>query len=626
MCGIIGAVFVGNHAVLDRLPSALDLIAHRGPDGEGFWRDQTAVFGHRRLAIIDIGDGGRQPMEDRESGLVLTYNGELYNYVELRAELEGLGARFVTQSDSEVVLKALRQWGPAALARFNGMWAIALWDQRNKSLLLARDRFGVKPLYYARVGTGLAFASEAKALVHMDPRLAEPDLAALQRLVISSRAFGGAETFFKRIKSIPPACFATVSQPVTDLAPVSYWNYPEFDLGTKRASREEAQEEFRSIFESAVALRLRSDVAVGATVSGGLDSSAIVSASSRTGSHLPCYTATYGADRGEESWARICSNLAGNNLQSVDVTFSDWLAKLKKITWHMDAPGFSPPVFPLWKIFERARADRVPVLLEGQGADELFGGYVHHAAAYVWDLARQLRLIEAGRDIAGLSKTFGWPLFSKWLLRSPFDRRYTAWQAKFGRGRLLGMPAMQETPGEPNSKGFFGVLRRDHSTAILPSLLQYGDAVSMAHGIECRLPFMDYRLVEWVFRTHPELVARGETKTPVRTYLRETGFGELADRRDKKGFTTPTASWLADNAAALDDLLFRNPKAELWQFMDYAEYRRRRAAVESDFSASHTYKLLTAQLWLSNTLELAGRKVDSSSAPEKRLAVPGQEL
>jgi asparagine synthase (glutamine-hydrolysing) len=611
MCGILGAVFVSDGTIIDRVPAALNLIAHRGPDGEGFWSDGIATLAHRRLAIIDLGEGGRQPMEDMDSGLVLICNGELYNYIELRADLEQQGVRFVTQSDTEVVLKALRHWGTAAFSRFNGMWGLALWDPKNRALLLARDRFGVKPLYYAKCATGLVFASEPKALLRLDPGLAEPDVAALQRLIVSSSAFGGRDTFFRRIKSVPAGCYAIVTEGQAAVEPVSYWAYPEFDQSAGSYSRKHAADEFQSIFESAVALRLRSDVPVGATISGGLDSSAIVNAAGRQGHKLSSYTAVYGQNRGEERWAKICSNLAGIKLDSVEVSFSDWLSTLKKITWHMDAPGFSPPVFPSWKIFERARADAVPVLLEGQGADELLGGYVHHAAAHVWDVVRRLKLAQAAQDVSGLSETFGWPLLSRWLVRSPVDRQYTAWQMKFGRGRLLAFSGEDQGAHQAaNPSNIFEALHRDHSVAVLPSLLQYGDAVSMAHGIECRHPFLDFRLVEWVFRNHPDVLVNGQTKAPIRTYLRRTGFGRIADRRDKKGFTTPTASWFVDNRRALGELVFDNPNAELWQYVDYRAYRKLRPSMETDFTASHTYKLLTTQLWLSNTRELADHRSD----------------
>ncbi len=604
MCGILGTAFVNETSIRTRLPQALNLIAHRGPDGEGKWEDRNVSFGHRRLAIIDLSDGGNQPMIDPETGAVLIQNGEIYNYIELRSELAALGVRFRTASDTEVLLKALLYWGVMALPRLNGMWAFALWRPDLQTLMLCRDRFGVKPLYYAEAGGGTIFGSEPKALLALQPSLSIPSLKAINDLIVSSSAFSGAQSFFRDIYTLPPATYAILTPQNRKVKPNKYWSYPEFDPITPNCSREDGREQFSALFDDAVKLRLRSDVSVGLTLSGGLDSSAILASASHN--DLALYTASFGNGSGEEYWAYMAADKAKMNLNTVVVDSSKWLESLEKIVWHMDGPGYSPPVFALWEIMKQAKRNDVPVLLEGQGADELLGGYVQHAAAHFWDLCRSGKSMFAAKQLPRLSKTFGPFLLVRWLARQPMDSKYRDWQSRYGRGRML-RKSQQDLPESspsnvPASKylNMYDQLIEDHSRNILPSLLQYEDAISMAHGIESRLPFMDYRLVEWVFRERPELIQAGRTKIHVREHLASKGYRVLANRADKKGFTTPTAKWFADNQSTIAELLFANPNARLWDYIDYNLYRHSFANKKNDWSASHSYKLLTTEIWLQN--------------------------
>ena len=602
MCGLLGLAFSRDPELRRRLPAALTTLIHRGPDGQGIWSDEHVWLGHRRLAIIDLNARSDQPMVDEETGNILVYNGEVYNYRELRAELEAAGLKFRTSSDTEVLLKAYRHWGPSAFQRMNGMWAVAIWHPRERRLFLCRDRFGVKPLYYSRLRGAFLFASEPKALLATAPELAEPNADAIARLIISSESFASEDTYFRDISSVPPASWAFVDQG----KPIEfqrYWHYPEHEIGNT-SSIEEDQEEFEALFQSAVKLRMRSDVPVGLTLSGGLDSTAILAATPAENlEHFTAFNATFG-DSGELDWATGAAQRADISLIPVDSTAANWLERLRQITWHMDAPGFSPPVFPLWNIMERARAENVLVLLEGQGADELFGGYAQYAAAHVLQQVRTGKIGAAVAAAPGLSRTFGLPLFAKWMARLAFSGHYKKWQQRAGRGSLLiNPPSEPVTVLKQNDRlDPYDAMRTDHAQCVLPSLLHYGDAISMAHGVESRLPFLDYRLVEWVFRRRPAIFGGGVTKAPVRKFLLKKGYRRHAERRDKKGFTTPTHTWMFENSKWIKDTLSNDPNALLWDYIkrDEAQSLLR---PRDYFSASHGYKLITIQLWLEGLSE-----------------------
>lgn len=602
MCGILGTAFIEDAEIKTRLSLALDMIAHRGPDGQGAWHDDDVSLLHRRLAIIDLTEGGHQPMVSAETGNCLTYNGEIYNYVELREGLASKGFRFQTQSDSEVLLKSVDADGPKAIGSLNGMWAFAHWDRRNKRLLLCRDRFGVKPLYYAYIAGGVAFASEPKALIALDPELAEVSEEALDKFILASISFDGGNSFFKRIKCLPAGHYAIISPNQREVRPVKYWGYPEVN-DSPTVSKNDLQHEFEELFNSAVALRLRSDVPVGITLSGGLDSTAILSrAAPVAAAKLNSFCATFGDDPGELHWAKMAADKAHIPVQQVLVDGTDWMKTSARIAWHMDAPSSYMPTYALWKIAEESKRANTDVLLEGQGADELFGGYVPHGARMVWDKLGSGQLLGGAALAFSLRDAFGLKHIMRWIVRTPFNQAYLDWQYKYGRGRLIAHrvnPAHWKSLTAPR-KDVFDLLRHDHSCAILPGLLQYGDAITMAHGVESRLPFMDYRVVEWVFRNRPLLAESGYTKLPVRRLLSGSAFTSLAERRDKKGFTMPTARWIDKFRDSIDEEIMNNSNSKLWSFVSRDAARKLYGNHLDDWSASHMIKLISLHFFLHN--------------------------
>lgn len=609
MCGILGVIGpAAARLAARRFNLALDRIAHRGPDSSGTWRDDAAWLGHRRLAIIDLTEDGHQPMVDPASGLVIVFNGEIYNYRELRSELVSLGHHFHSQSDTEVLLRGYLQWGGDVQQRCNGMWAAAIWNPSTQTLFLTRDRFGKKPLYFARVDASLWFASEPKALHSLRPDLAEADPAALVDLVVNSRLHLGERTFYRRIQALPPAYCGTWDARADRLETRRYWDYPDAGSPIADGERDEA---FGALFADAVQLRLRSDVPLGLTLSGGLDSSAVLAAAGQHAAEPPrSYTSVYGqARQGELGWAETAARCAGTSVLQVRSSMDDWQSMLPAVVAHLDAPGQSPAVLPLWSIMKRARADGVPVLLEGQGADEILGGYTWYPAAQAVSLARQGDLRGFSRICRSMSEAFTWRWTVGWLARQAAPGLGTR-LTRTRRHRLFRadvIDAWRQRGEDPTlsraGRGYEPLYRamwQDHAFEVLPGLLHYGDSISMAHGIESRLPFLDFRLVEWVFRHRPTLLEHGDTKAPLRAYLRSRGFAPIAERRDKLGYPVPMTDWYRSIGGRLIDEIVATPGAPIWDLMSPAHVAE--LAIEakrgSMAGAMHLFKFLTAELWL----------------------------
>jgi asparagine synthase (glutamine-hydrolysing) len=617
VCGILG--IVGPDLLEGAREAALDVISHRGPDDRGTWSAEGVWLGHRRLSIIDAA-GGHQPMVDETSGVVLTYNGEIYNYLEVRRELEGAGHRFSSSSDTEVLLRGYLEWGTGCLEHFNGMWAFVIWDPRSRRAFFARDRFGVKPLYYALHAGSLVIASEPKALITACPALRQVDESAVHDLLAEKRLRHDERTFYAGISGLPAGHWGT-HEPGDRVPRIErYWSDP-VPVCAGAWDEVDALERFASVLEDAVAIRLRSDVPVGLTLSGGIDSTVILDAMAavraRSGAGVRSYTAVYGEEPGERSvdelgWARIAASAYANvGLEEVEASNRDWLEVLRRIVWHMDGPGFSPAVFPMWMIMARARADGVPVLLEGQGADEVFGGYAHYTAAAFLDRLTERRpsasVARAGLDAALAGSRASSPrgfLRDVGVTAVPAVRH---WQSRRSTLRgALSHVGRTRVPARGAGESVFagGRLERrlgaDFSRDLLPAFLQYGDAVSMAHSIETRLPFLDYRLVELGMALPPAArISAGETKHLLRSHLRQAGQQEIADRRGKRGYPTPAHRWLAADGGAILREVLLDPGARVARMTDPVGVAR---AIDRHVAGSYAggdalYSLLATELW-----------------------------
>ncbi len=554
MCGISGIAAlrpVNRNAV----QAMTDILAHRGPDGAGIWLsdDSRLGFGHRRLAIIDISENGAQPMHDARGSLTITFNGEIYNYKEIRAELQKAGIVFRTESDTEVILEAYRAWGEACVSRFNGMFAFALHDYSTNTVFMARDRFGEKPLLFSAQPDVFAFASEYKALLKLDCVRPEIDPTRLLRFTLDpTHALDhDRQTLFDDIQELRPG--ETLRLSLNDLSwtTEAYWTPPELSMD-HTATDEESAVEFRELLRDSIRLRLRSDVPVGSCLSGGLDSSAITCMASELsdstfGYHV--FTGRFpGTEADEGTWAQYVVDATDAEQHQAFPTGEGLVKSLTDFVWHNELPVDSASQFAQWSVFECAANENVTVLLDGQGSDEILAGYEQYFAAYLRTAP------QSSNEIAQICQRYPDALTTQdnaWKDRIPVSlKRAASRLMQRGSSPLLGMRRdwailLSDISSTPDTLSLHAALRKDATNGFLTTLLRYGDRNSMAHSREVRLPFCDHRIIEFVFKLPPErLMGHGQTKRLLRDAMTGILPEPIRTRWRKQGFLPPIASWL----------------------------------------------------------------------------------
>lgn len=580
MCGIAGFAADGEHGIPRRtVRQAIAALAHRGPDDYGFLsvsrgssylgkdlarhdEDARLALVHRRLSILDLSAAGRQPMTTPDGRYAIVFNGEIYNYIELREELETLGYEFRSASDTEVLLSAYVQWGPAALNRLVGMFAFAIYDEQENSLFLARDFFGIKPLFYSLAAGEFSFASEIKVLL---------DNLSLSRQVNADRLYlylrygmtdHGDQTLFKQVRQVPAAHYMTVDlNTMTAGEPTRYWRVrleEPIDV-----SFDEAAATVREMFLDNVRLHLRSDVPVGAALSGGIDSSAIVMAMRHlAGRDLDLHLFSYiaGDSRlSEERWVDLIARRSGGTVHKVRLTPGELLTDLEHVTNVHDEPISSTSPYAQHKVFQAAHRDGIKVMLDGQGADEILGGYQTYLGARLATLLRTGELRAATRfwnrcaTLPGCGRT-GLALHAANHLLS--TRIQDPLRRLMGRNlapswiNMRWFEAHGVVPAALNHTKARDVLRfqlvRELEELSLPRLLRYEDRNSMAFSVESRVPFLTPGLVSYLMSLpeHYIISPEGVTKSVFRAAMRGIVPDEILDRRDKIGFATPERKWL----------------------------------------------------------------------------------
>ena len=583
MCGIAG--LVGPEpcaALLETVERMLAALAHRGPDDAGTFAftppepgvAASAVLGNRRLAIIDLTAGGHQPMVSPDGRHAIVLNGEIYNYLELRRELEGLGHRFRSRSDTEVLLAAVAQWGASCLPRLVGMFAFAVLDMQTRRLILARDGFGMKPLYYTARPGHLAFSSEIPPLLDTAglPRRANP--RRVYEYLDRGATDHGDETLFAGVHALPAAHYADVSlQEPGDVRPVRYWT-PDLEREAE-LSFSAAVERLRELFLESVALHMRSDVPIGTLLSGGIDSSAIVMAMRHLGGHgLDLHTFSYIGGQGaisEEPWIDLVNRAAGATGHKVYLEPHDWSADAGRLMQAQHEPFGSLAVYAQHRVFRRAAEAGVKVVLDGQGADELLAGYRAFLVTRFASLLARGRWTAAGRLFRGIARAR--QPFEPAPLRTLLSAIATMAPPpiRWGARRVLGRdrhpwidPAWCQRHGlEPDHrqrsvltppKELRLVLWRAIKEGSLPPLLRFEDRNGMTHSIESRLPFLTPQLAEFLLALPAEylIAPDGTSKRIFREAMRGIVPDQVLARRDKIGFAVPIHSWLPAIPDTLD--------------------------------------------------------------------------
>ena len=561
MCGIAGIIQPGKGIGQEQLKKMTDALAHRGPDGEGSWQNEpvTVLLGHRRLSIIDLSDAGCQPMHYGDRYTII-HNGEVYNYQELKDELQKKGYSFRSRTDTEVIAAAYDHWKENCVSMFDGMFAFAVWDEQEKTLFAARDRFGEKPFYYHYSDRQLVFASEMKALwaAGIERRPNQKMLFNFITIGYTDNPAQPGETFFENIHKLPAATTLTFRPGADELILEKYWDLDPENQDTK-TSDHEVLEQFNHLFNTAVKRRLRSDVAVGTSLSGGLDSSSVVAAA-RPLIQTPfsAFTAIFpGFEKDESVFAGRAAEQFGLEHYTVNVTSTDLIKDWEKVSWHQEEPFGSASVYPQFKVFERAAQEQVKVLLDGQGADEILAGYHKYYKWYWQELFRKRKLfrskeLKAARA-AGVSERFGiknmiaayFPDFATVTLEQQYLLKAIR-QEDLTRDfvQLQSKEAYYTTPSHFTLNG---VLYFNTCTHGLEELLRYADRNAMAHSREGRLPFLSHELVEFIFSLPAHYkIRQGWTKWLLRDTMKEKLPAEIVWRKDKIGFEPPQKKWMEE--------------------------------------------------------------------------------
>jgi asparagine synthase (glutamine-hydrolysing) len=653
MCGIAGIVKFDNSDI--DLVSAIEkmdrTIKHRGPDGNGYLLingDETipvfsedtpksiiesrilhkpvqrlqdtnktqAILLHRRLSIIDLQPTGYQPMCSPNKGLWIVHNGEIYNYVELRNELEKLGHTFNTSSDTEVILASYKQWGYECVNRFNGMWAFVIYDKGKKQLFASRDRFGVKPFYYVHDKERFAFASEQKALLAGSLIGFKPNDKAIFDYWMFSSMEKEEEGMFSGIMELFPSYNLTIDLNTGELKKWRYYNLPfnkEYD--DEKFDENKVIEKIRSLFLESVKLRLRSDVVVGSCLSGGIDSSAIVGAIHQM-NHSALNTFTVGfKDKNidESNWAKIVSDHTNSKAHTVLPDSKELLKDIKNLIYCQDIPIWSTSTYAQYRVMQLIKENNIKVVLDGQGGDELFAGYEAYYFYYLQDILRNQGLnafIKASKEIQKLvpsiKQYFKQLVLKEYLFKLPAQQQLTARlsihpELKYLNKDFLNshIDRLNNKPEVPSSLN--KALAYDFTNTLLKVYLKCEDRCSMWHSVESRTPFSDdINLIEYVFSLpYKYKIQQGQLKPLLRKAMEGIVPQQVLDRKDKKGYLTPGPTWLAD---IKDDLRYVFENSVIDNYID-------RKKILKDYDKlfnnpgkpdnGRIFKLIAFPLWLS---------------------------
>lgn len=567
MCGIAGIISNNSSLVsAERIKRMTDVLVHRGPDAEGHWMDSHVALGSRRLAIIDLTETGNQPMHYLDRYTII-HNGEIYNYIELKDELQKKGYKFYSRTDTEVIAAAYDNWKEECLDHFDGMFAFAVWDQKKKELFVARDRFGEKPFFYFTDNEQFVFASEMKALW-----AAGIDRKVNLKLLFNYLTIGYVdnpnipeETFFEDISKLPAGSYLNVS---TDNLQPSIFNYWDIDIENenKKITDAEAIDRFGQLFQRSVKRRLRSDVPIGTSLSGGLDSSSVIAALDSLTTHLPIAIGTpltaFSAifpdfEKDESAFAKIIADKFHLRHFTTTPGTASLYTDLEKLFYYQEEPFSSASIYAQYNVYELAKQKGTKVLLDGQGADEILAGY-HKYYKWYWQELFRKRKLASSHELAsskelGIIERFTWknriaalfPEFATIVL----ERRYLVNALKHEdlTRDFVQLQSKEAYYITPEIFSLNGVLYFNTCLHGLEELLRYADRNSMAHSREIRLPFLDHELVEFVFSLPANFkIRKGWTKWLLREAMKDKLPPEITWRKDKTGFEPPQQEWLSN--------------------------------------------------------------------------------
>ena len=571
MCGICGIYYYKSQKTvsLSTLKKMAQTMNHRGPDDEGFFIENNLGFAHKRLSIIDLSPAGHQPMTNERNDIWLTFNGEIYNYQELRDDLIKKGHQFKSHSDTEVIIHLYEELGEKIFEKLNGMFAFALWDGRNKKLVAARDRLGIKPFYYLFDDQQLIFASEIKAILKAGIK-PYPNLAAINDYLTFQFCLGE-KTFFQNIKKLLPGQYLIIQD--SNLRIKTYWDL-DYTINTKH-TKKYFTEKLSSLIQNSIKLQLRSDVPLGAHLSGGIDSTIVTCVAAKqlpAKNILKTFTGFFpcGQEYDERGYAQLVAEFTHSKYFEVSPKINDFINYLPKLIYLLDEPAAGPGLFPQYFVSQLA-SKHVKVVLGGQGGDEVWGGYVRYLIAYLEQSIKGtiLNTQEEGRHVVTLKSTTPYlavlrnytpTLQNFWSqgLFGPMDERYFKLikraenVATILNQDFLNTLAKNTSPFEefkqlfnfPKTLSYFNKMTHFDIKTLLPALLHIEDRMSMAASLESRVPLLDHRIVELSAQIPPIYkFKQGETKHLLKQAVKNLIPQEIINRQDKVGFAVPLNDW-----------------------------------------------------------------------------------
>ena len=570
MCGICGIYHFDENRAADEayLRRMSKTIQHRGPDDEGYLFDRNLGLGHLRLSIIDLSEAAHQPMSDESGRFSIIYNGEIYNYLELREKLSQKGAKFFSNSDTEVILRLYLDEGPEALKKLNGMFAFVIWDKVERTLFAARDRMGIKPFYYFQNADSFTFASEIKALFQsriVDPQLNPDGLAEYLTFQFCLRE----KTLFKGIRKLEPGCWMTVNR-FGETRIQKYWDL-DFNVDTNHTT-DYFEAKLKQLLEDAVRIQLRADVPVGAHLSGGLDSSTVTCLAASL-LDAPIHTFSGGFRDGEKydetRYARMVAEQAGSIHHEVYPDEYQFVDEMRGLMAAMDEPAAGPGIFPQL-IVSRLAKQNVKVVLGGQGADEVFGGYTRYLVAYLEECIRggiqgtqedEKYVVRFDTILPNLTQLKGYePMLRDFWKQGVFGEQDSRYFRLIDRGaELRGLlhsdtvgvirdynpfGAFAEVFNSGGQRSYINKMTRFDMLTLLPALLQVEDRTSMAVSLESRVPLLDHRIVELAASMPPKVKFEGgRSKHIFRKVVSPLLPKGIVERQDKMGFPVPLSEW-----------------------------------------------------------------------------------
>lgn len=623
MCGIAGIVYKKQEAVTDHIVNMTRAISHRGPDAEGIWKENNVAFGHRRLSIIDLSKDSNQPMVSGDGMCIITFNGEIYNYIEIKEELMSKGISFITSSDTEVILEAYKFYGYDCVHKFNGMWSFCIYDKEKQSLFLSRDRFGIKPLYTIENESVFAFGSEAKAITAAFPDENIPDLNIVHRYLTGRNTDIDSSCFYKNIKIFPAANYMIYDLHTGSKQFETYWKVDEKAFYNNWVAGKNPIKTFRTLFEDAIRLRLRADVEVGACLSGGVDSSAIVSCCTKKfHKRMHTFSSIYEDEEcNEEEYIQEVNRFCDCEAHCVrpDSQEARLNEHIKRIIHHFDGPITGATMFSQYMVMREVQGN-VKVVLDGQGADELFGGYISYYSFYISDLSARGGWLNRIRAIKLLSIVkHQWPelLYTisedviAQLVGIKNARQFVAGCDVEDEDVKRAVPLFtKEFLDQVDDKIHWNLVKcstklksrlcNDVICASIPVLLHNEDSNSMAFSIESRTPFLDYRLVEFSIALSDRYKIRnGWTKWIVRRGCRDYMPSKIVKRKNKMGFPAPFSRWLREGKSReeIRDIIFSLCKRNIVPADTIERYYNAHMSGEADMS-EELFRFYSLELWL----------------------------